>query len=60
MQLQNNKLKTLPYELADISTLEELTVEGNPRLDMVPKAWQGDSESVMFICKLHRCKWPLQ
>jgi hypothetical protein len=21
---------------------------------MVPKAWQGDTESVLFVCKIHR------
>ena len=26
----------------------------NPNLAMVPKAWQGDTESVLFVCKIHR------
>lgn len=55
-QLQNNRLRSLPNELADINTIEELNVDNNPPLQMVPRPWQGDSESVMFICKLHRCK----
>ena len=35
LQLQNNRLKSIPYEIADIGTLEVLNVEGNPNLEMV-------------------------
>lgn len=35
-------------------TLEELDFSGNPNLKMVPKLWQGDTESVLFVCKIHR------
>ena len=54
LKLQNNKIAKLPHELAELSTLEELDCSNNNNLDMVPKAWRGDTESILFICKLHR------
>ena len=41
LKLANNNLKSVPYELADLLTLEDLTCENNPNLEMVPSAWQG-------------------
>jgi Leucine-rich repeat (LRR) protein len=54
LQLQNNDLLTIPYELVDVVTLEELDFSGNTNLKMVPKLWQGDTESVLFVCRIHR------
>lgn len=54
LKLANNNLKTIPYELADLLTLEDITCENNPNLEMVPKAWQGHGQSILFICKVHR------
>lgn len=54
LKLQNNDLKSIPYELVDVVTLEELDFSGNPNLTMVPKLWQGDTNSVLFVCKIHR------
>jgi hypothetical protein len=54
LKLANNNLKTIPFELADLLTLEDVTCENNPNLEMVPKAWQGDGASILFICKVHR------
>jgi septal ring factor EnvC (AmiA/AmiB activator) len=54
LHLQNNNLREIPHELADILTLEDISVENNPALEMVPHRWQGDSSSVLFICKVHR------
>eukprot|EP01038_Epipyxis_sp_PR26KG_P012055 gene12055-16131_t len=54
LKIANNKLKTLPFELADIFTLEELDVGNNPDLDIVPPKWRGDTESVLFMCRVHR------
>jgi len=54
LKLQNNKLKALPYEIADILTLEELNCANNANLDMVPTAWRGDTESILFTCRIHR------
>ena len=54
LKLQNNDLRTIPFELVDVVTLEDLDFSGNPHLVMVPKLWQGDTESVLFVCKIHR------
>jgi len=54
VQLQNNNLRTIPYELVDVVTLEEIDFSGNDSLTMVPKLWQGDTNSVLFVCKVHR------
>jgi hypothetical protein len=37
-----------------MQTLEELDCSNNPDLSMVPKLWQGDTESILFVCKIHR------
>ena len=54
VQLQNNNLRSIPYELVDVVTLEEIDFSGNESLTMVPKLWQGDTNSVLFVCKVHR------
>lgn len=54
LKLQNNNLRTIPYELVDVVTLEEIDFSGNESLSMVPKLWQGDTNSVLFVCKVHR------
>lgn len=54
LKLSNNKLRSIPYELADILTLEECEVANNPHLDSVPAKWRGDTESVLFTCRVHR------
>lgn len=54
LKLQNNKLHSLPFELADLQTLEELDCSNNPDLAMVPKLWLGDTDSILFVCKIHR------
>ena len=54
LKLQNNKIRALPYELAEVQTLEELDCSNNAELEMVPRLWRGDTESIMFVCKVHR------
>lgn len=54
LKLQNNRLKTLPYELADVVTLEDIDVSGNDPLTLLPKAWVGDTVSLLFILRIHR------
>lgn len=54
LKLQNNKLKTIPFEIADVMTLEEIDCSNNPELSMIPTDWQGDSNSILFICRIHR------
>ena len=41
----------------DVVTLEEIDFSGNESLTMVPKLWQGDTNSVLFVCKVHRGKY---
>lgn len=53
LKLCNNKLRTVPYSLADLLTLEVLDCANNPGLTIVPAAWQGDTESVLFVCRVH-------
>eukprot|EP00602_Paraphysomonas_sp_CaronLab_P006490 CAMPEP_0185033608 /NCGR_PEP_ID=MMETSP1103-20130426/22702_1 /TAXON_ID=36769 /ORGANISM="Paraphysomonas bandaiensis, Strain Caron Lab Isolate" /LENGTH=233 /DNA_ID=CAMNT_0027569943 /DNA_START=61 /DNA_END=762 /DNA_ORIENTATION=+ len=61
LKLQNNLLRLIPYELVDVVTLEELDFSGNANLKMVPKLWQGDTDSVLFVCKIHRdYQWQMQ
>lgn len=38
----------------DLQTLEELDCSNNNELEMVPKLWRGDTESILFVCKIHR------
>jgi len=54
LKLQSNKLKTLPFELADVVTLEEFDVSSNDSLEVIPKAWAGDTASLLFVLRLHR------
>jgi Leucine-rich repeat (LRR) protein len=54
LKLQNNNLKSIPFELVDVVTLEDMDMSGNAGLTMVPKLWQGDTNSILFICKIHR------
>lgn len=56
LKLQNNKLTKIPYEIAEIITLEEVDCANNPSLGMIPAPWRGDTDSVLFICRLHRGK----
>jgi hypothetical protein len=35
-------------------TLEELDVSNNETLTMVPPRWRGDTDSVIFVCTVHR------
>jgi len=53
LKLCNNRLRTVPYALADLLTLEVLDCANNPNLDIVPAAWRGDTESVLFVCRVH-------
>jgi hypothetical protein len=53
-KLANNKLKTIPFEIADILTLEEIDCANNPHLDILPAMWRGNTESVLFTCRVHR------
>ena len=55
-KLANNRLRNLPFEIADILTLEEIDCNNNPNLEIIPAKWRGDSESVLFTCKVHRGK----
>jgi len=54
LKLQSNKLKSLPYELADVVTLEDFDVSNNDQLHIVPKAWAGDTSSLLFVIRVHR------
>ena len=54
LRLQNNRLRTLPYEIGEILTLEEIDCSNNNDLDLLPPAWRGDTESILFICRINR------
>ena len=54
LKLANNRLRKIPFEVADILTLEEIDCTNNATLDDVPAKWRGDTESVLFTCKVHR------
>jgi len=54
LKLQNNKLRNIPYELAEVLTLEEIDCSNNNNLDTVPSRWRGDTESLLFTCRVHR------
>jgi Leucine-rich repeat (LRR) protein len=50
--ISNNKLRTLPYALAELLTLEVIDCGNNPNLDIVPAQWRGDTE-VIIRCITH-------
>ncbi len=54
IRMMNNRLRTLPYQLADVLTIEEINCDNNPNLETVPGAWRGDTESILFVCRIHR------
>jgi hypothetical protein len=54
LKLSNNKLTSIPFEIADILTLEDIDCSNNPGLDLLPSKWRGDTESVIFTCRIHR------
>jgi hypothetical protein len=54
IKLANNRLKTIPYEIADILTLEEIDCSNNHHLESIPAKWRGDTDSVLFTCRVHR------
>lgn len=54
LRLQNNKLRTLPYEISGLLSLEDLNVSNNDTLTMVPPSWRSDTDSVIFVCTIHR------
>ena len=56
LKLTNNKLRTIPFGLADLLTLEVLDCGNNPHLSIIPRAWQSDTDSVLFVCRVHRGK----
>ena len=53
-KLQNNKLRALPYDISALFSLEVLDVGNNDTLTMVPKLWRSNTDSVLFICKIHQ------
>eukprot|EP01039_Chlorochromonas_danica_P010590 gene10591-11736_t len=54
LKLTSNRLRSLPFEIANILSLEELDCGNNPHLTTVPAKWRGDTESLLFTCRLHR------
>lgn len=54
LKLTSNRLRSLPFEIANILSLEELDCGNNPHLATVPAKWRGDTESLLFTCRLHR------
>jgi Leucine-rich repeat (LRR) protein len=54
LRLTNNRLRFIPYELANILTLEEFDCGNNPNLESVPAKWRGDTDSLLFTCRIHR------
>jgi Leucine-rich repeat (LRR) protein len=54
LHLQSNKLKTFPYELVEVSSLEEIDLSGNPSLEAIPSEIQGNAALVLWICCVHR------
>jgi len=54
LKLANNRLRVVPNELSEIVTLEDVDCSNNPDLDMIPARWRGDTDSVLFTCKVHR------
>jgi len=52
LKLQSNKLKLLPYELADAVSLEDIDVSNNEYLNVIPRAWAGDTLSLLFVIRV--------
>lgn len=51
LRISNNRLRSIPFEIADCMSLEEFDCANNPNLEMVPAKWRGDTESVLFTCR---------
>jgi Leucine-rich repeat (LRR) protein len=41
LRLANNDLRTVPHELAAVTTLQEVDCSGNAKLDMIPLQLRG-------------------
>jgi Leucine-rich repeat (LRR) protein len=54
LKMTNNKLKSIPFEIADILTLEDFDCGNNPHLESIPPKWRDDTESVLFTLRVHR------
>ena len=54
LRLQNNQLKTLPHEIAGLMSLDDIDCSNNNTLTMVPPSWRSDTDSVIFVCTIHR------
>ena len=46
--------QTLPFEIGEILTLEEVDCANNKELSMLPPAWRGDTESILFVLRIYR------
>ena len=58
LKLQNNSLISIPGDIVDIIALEDIDCSNNPQLRMIPQSMRGDTASILFICRIHRGKYP--
>lgn len=58
LKMTNNRLRSIPFEIANILTLEEFDCGNNPHMETVPARWRGDTESLLFVCRVHRGNVP--
>lgn len=54
IKMTNNRLRSIPFEIANILSLEEIDCGNNPHMETVPAKWRGDTESLLFVCRVHR------
>ncbi|KAJ1456805.1 leucine rich repeat protein [Pelagophyceae sp. CCMP2097] len=53
--VQNNALEMVPPTLADVGpSLTQVDCRNNPDLAMLPKLIRGDTELILWVCRLHR------
>jgi Leucine-rich repeat (LRR) protein len=54
LKMTNNRLRSIPFEIAYVFTLVEFDCGNNPHLETVPAHWRGDTESLLFTCRMYR------
>ena len=51
LQCQNNKLSTIPPELGDLLSLDDVDFTNNPDIDNVPAQLLNDTNMIVWICR---------
>lgn len=50
LSLNNNRLKAIPYPLADCNTLVDIDLSNNPDLEMIPSEIRTNAKMILWVC----------